>query len=447
MTFPIHEATPIRFQGALPDRVDVVVIGGGIIGVMTAWHLADRGQKVLLLEKGRIAGEQSSRNWGWIRQQGRDPAELPISMESLRLWLEMPETLREAIGFRQQGVLYLANKPGDMAAFESWLESVSGSGVDSRLLTRSAVADLIPTAQAGWAGGILTASDARAEPWVTVPLLAGIAAAKGVEIRENCALRCLDLAAGQVAGVVTEAGRVACDQVVVAAGAWSRLLLKAHGIRLPQLTVLSSVAATVALPEVYAGNAVDSHFAFRRRMDGGYTIAPGDHQDFLIGPDAFAEFLTYLPLMGRTFTNMGYRPMAPKHFPDAWGTSRRLDGDRVSPFEKMRILNPKPNVKALSRLQDRFAAAFPQIGRPELQTAWAGMIDTMPDIVPVIDRAPKIGGLVIATGMCGHGFGIGPGMGRVIADLTLGRETGHDLSRFRFGRFSDGSKLVPGPAL
>lgn len=447
MTFPIHEATPIRFQGSLPERVDVVVIGGGIIGVMTAWHLADRGQKVLLLEKGRIAGEQSSRNWGWIRQQGRDPAELPISMESLRLWQAMPDTLREAIGFQQKGVTYLANRIGDMAGFEAWLASVKGSGVDSRMLSRRDVSALIPTAQAGWIGGIVTPSDARAEPWVTVPLLAGVAAEKGVQIRENCAVRCLDLVAGQVAGVVTEAGLVACDQVVVAAGAWSRLLLKAHGVRLPQLAVLSSVAATVPLPEVYAGNAVDSHFAFRRRMDGGYTLAPGDHQDFLIGPDAFAEFFTYLPLMGRTFTNMGYRLAAPKNFPDAWTTRRRLDGNQVSPFEKMRILNPKPNAKALSRLQDRFAAAFPQIGRPELKTTWAGMIDTMPDIVPVIDRAPKIGGLVIATGMCGHGFGIGPGMGRVIADLTLGREIGHDISRFRFARFSDGSKLVPGPAL
>ncbi|MDZ7908712.1 MAG: FAD-dependent oxidoreductase [Gemmobacter sp.] len=73
MAFPISEATPVRFPGPLPAACDVVVIGGGVIGVMTAWHLAEKGLRVTLCEKGRIAGEQSSRNWGWVRQQGRDP--------------------------------------------------------------------------------------------------------------------------------------------------------------------------------------------------------------------------------------------------------------------------------------------------------------------------------------------------------------------------------------
>lgn len=446
MRFPITLETPAGFAGPLPERADVVVIGGGIIGVMTAYYLAERGVKVVLCEKGRIAGEQSSRNWGWIRQQGRDPAELPIVMESLRIWQDLALGLGDALGFRQTGVMYLANEEGDMAGFQAWLDTVAGSGVDSRLISEAEVAQMMPTARAGWKGGLWTASDARAEPFVAVPLLARLAAEKGVIIRENCAVRCLDLAAGQVAGVVTEAGRIACDQVVVAAGAWSRLFLKAHGVRIPQLSVLASVAATEPLPEVFAGAAADSHFAFRRRADGGYTLAPGDHHDFWIGPDAFREFFTYLPLIGRTFANTGFRPMAPRGYPDAWSTPRWLDGDLESPFERLRILDPKPNRRAVGRLRDRFADAFPEIGRPKIAAAWAGMIETMPDVVPVIDRAP-VGGLIVATGLSGHGFGIGPGMGRVIADLTLGRDPGHDLSRFRLSRFSDGTKLVPGPSL
>ena len=75
------------------------------------------------------------------------------------------------------------------------------------------------------------------------------------------------------------------------------------------------------------------------------------------------------------------------------------------------------------------------------------MIDTLPDVVPVVDRIAAIKGLVVGTGLCGHGFGIGPGMGRVLADLVLGRPIGHDLTRFRHARFSDGSVLVPGPTL
>ena len=100
----------------------------------------------------------------------------------------------------------------------------------------------------------------------------------------------------------------------------------------------------------------------------------------------------------------------------------------------------------LSRVQDAFAAAFPALGRPALARAWAGMIDVMPDTVPVLDAAP-LPGLFLATGLSGHGFGIGPGVGRVMADLVTGRAPGHDLARFRHGRFFDGSPIDLGPAL
>jgi glycine/D-amino acid oxidase-like deaminating enzyme len=108
----------------------------------------------------------------------------------------------------------------------------------------------------------------------------------------------------------------------------------------------------------------------------------------------------------------------------------------------MRVLDPAPNMATLGRVQDAFARAFPALGRPRLRAAWGGMIDTMPDVVPVVDRAgPE--GLVIATGMSGHGFGIGPGMGRVVADLVTGRAPGHDLTRFRLARFTDGTPIRP----
>lgn len=139
-------------------------------------------------------------------------------------------------------------------------------------------------------------------------------------------------------------------------------------------------------------------------------------------------------------------PAAPRHYPDAWGTPRRWAADAASPFEAMRVLDPAPNLGRIERLRDDFAAAFPALGRPAIARAWAGMIDVTPDQVPVLDETP-LPGFYIATGLSGHGFGIGPGVGRVMADMILGRAPQHDLRRFRFSRFSDGSRVELGPSI
>jgi glycine/D-amino acid oxidase-like deaminating enzyme len=445
--FPLAASSAIQFSGPLPAATDVVIIGGGIVGVMTAWFLAKRGIKSVICEKGRIAGEQSSRNWGWIRQQGRDPAELPIMMEAIQIWKNLEKECGEPLGFQQTGVLYLANSAKDTAGFESWLAFAKAHNLDSRMLSSAEVGAMLPGNQGKWPGGMWTPSDARAEPWIAVPALARAAVRTGVTIVENCAVRSLDLQSGKIAGVLTENGRIACDQVVLAGGAWSSLFLRNHGIEIPQLSVRATVAQTAPLPAIFSGASADNHFAFRRRADGGYTLAMGAFHEFYLGPDALRRFPKFIPQVRKNPFGTKYLAASPKHYPDAWSTKRHWSGDQISPFENMRVLSPSPNLDAVNRMQNEFAAAFPSIGRPEIKLAWAGMIDTMPDVVPVIDRAPTISGLTIATGMSGHGFGIGPGIGRVVADLVAGNPVGHDLSRFRLSRFGDGSKIEMGPSL
>lgn len=447
MTFPFTEAMPIQFHGPLPAKADVVIIGGGIIGVTTALFLARRDISVTLLEKGRIAAEQSSRNWGWIRQQGRDVDELPIVIEACRLWRQLVEECGEDIGLKQTGVTYLARRDKEMEDFAGFAKFAVSLGVDTRLLDADETAKLIPGMSKRFKGAMTTPSDMRAEPWVAVPALARLAAREGVTIIENCAARALDIAAGSIAGVVTEKGRIATSSVLVAAGAWSSLFLRAHGVSIPQLSVRATVAATAPLPEVHAGAATDEHIAFRRRQDGGYTLAAGGASQLYVGPDTFRHALKYLPALWANPFGVRYAPAAPENYPDAWSTPRKWDADHESPFERMRVLNPAPEQRALRDIDFGFRALFPEISAVPIKASWAGMIDAMPDVVPIVDRADKIPGLFIATGMSGHGFGIGPGMGRILSDLIQGNPVGHDLSRFRVDRFSDGSPISLGPAL
>ncbi len=445
--FPISETSPVEHPGPLPGEADVVVIGGGVIGVATALFLARKGLQAVLVEKGRIAGEQSSRNWGWIRQQGRDPNELPIMVEANRHWQELARQTNEDIGLVQGGVAFLAENDRDMAEFEAWLPHAQACGVDSRVLGRAETAALIPGATKSWPGAIYTPSDMRAEPWRAVPALARLAAREGAVIVEHCAARRLLIEGGRVAGLVTEQGTVRAPEVIVAGGAWTSLFLRAHGVTIPQLSVRATVAAVDADPMVYPGGATDDGIAWRPRPDGGYSLAAGGFHELFIGPDAFRALPKFLTQLRNDPFGTRFKPFAPKGYPDGWGTPRDWRPDEVTPFERMRVLNPAPNRRKVDQLVNRFAALFPGVGPVSLKSAWAGMIDTMPDLVPVVDRVAALPGLTVGAGMSGHGFGIGPGMGRVLADLATGDAPGHDLHRFRLSRFSDGSRMDLGPTL
>ncbi|MEM6760499.1 MAG: FAD-binding oxidoreductase [Pseudomonadota bacterium] len=445
--FPFHDLGPLTFAEPVPNASDVVVIGGGVIGVTTALFLARKGVSVTLLEKGRIAGEQSGRNWGWIRQQGRDPDELPIMVEANAHWRALSRETNVDIGLKTGGVTYLAETDAQLAKYAAWVPHARANGVDTRMLSATEVKTLIPGLQDRYVGAMFTASDMRAEPWLAVPALAGIAKRAGARIIERCAVRTLDIAAGRVAGVVTEAGRIATSQVVLAGGAWSSLFLRAHGIALPQLSVRATVAALDAAPMGYQGGAADSKIAFRARADGGYSVAAGGFHELFVGPDAFRALPKFLTQLRSDPFGTRFYPAAPPDYPDSWRTARRWSADQQTPFERQRMLDPKPNRSKIRQLTRDFAARFPHLGPVRLRTAWAGMIDTMPDVVPVIDRIAALSGLTVGTGMSGHGFGIGPGVGRVLSALVTGDDPGHDLTRFRFDRFADGSPMRLGPAL
>jgi glycine/D-amino acid oxidase-like deaminating enzyme len=441
----LNENSPVTFADALPTEVDVVVIGGGVIGVSTAWFLAQRGVSVLVCEKGRISGEQSSRNWGWIRKHGRDPAELPIVIESVEHWESISREVPEDIGFARHGVLYLAENERELAVRERWLTVAKDHDLDTRMLGKSELSKLFKDTPHHWIGGAFTPSDARAEPFIAVPALARAAQRKGVDLIENCAVRCIDVAAGRVDGVVTEQGLVRCSSVVCAGGAWASMFCRNLGYDFPQLTVRATVARTAPAVEIFNGSAASSRLAFRRRSDDGYTLAANGYFDHFVSRDSFRYLHPFVPSVKRSFGN--YKLRFGIDLFERLRTTKPWSGDTVSPFEKTRVLNPAPSASAIDAIAIQVKRELPKLAGVPLVQSWAGMIDTTPDVVPVMDRIEQIPGMFVAAGFSGHGFGIGPGAGRVMADMIIGNTLGHDMSRFRIGRFSDGSKLELVPTI
>ena len=433
---------PVHSDSDLPKKTTVAVIGGGIIGVATALELAERGIPVVLLEKGIVAGEQSSRNWGWCRQMGRDPREIPLVLESLKLWRGMNERVGAETGFRQSGIVYLLETETELAAKEKWYaENAKAFGLDTRLVSGAEADRLQPESTRTWKGALYTSADGRAEPFLAAPAMARHAQKLGVKIFQNCAVRGVETTAGKISSVVTEKGTIACEQVVLAGGAWSRRFLHNLEIEFPQLTVIGSVMRTAPLDTGLEKSCSGGKFAFRKRLDGGYTVTHRHLSMADILPDSFRLFFQFLPALKLDWS--GIRLRLGKRFMDEARLKRRWKLDERSPFEEVRILDPEPVHSILDEAAASLRDYYPSFQSMQIAERWAGVIDATPDVVPVISALPKVAGLYLASGFSGHGFGPGPGAGKLMAQMIVGEQTCVDPTPFRYSRFFDGSKMRP----
>ena len=422
---------------ALPRRTDVAVIGGGIVGVCTAWFLARRGVACALIEKGRIAGEQSSRNWGFVRQQGRAPQELPLAMEALRIWQGLGREIGEETGFRCRGIVYASEDEDRLREFEDFRALARLHQLDTRLLTPAQLGRLLPDMRGGWKGGLHTPSDGRAEPRLATPAIARAAARAGAVIVTGCAARGLDRKTGRVAGVVTERGLIEASSVVLAGGIWSSLFAGNHGIDLPQLRVQNNVFRTTPAPEVLAGAVWADDVALRRRQDGGFTVAHGRRMDVHLAPDLLRRFWEFQPAWRQErdairlrFGRQSLREIV---------TRRRWALDDTTPFEAVRVMDPRPYRGVVMETFGHLRRRFPALSGAGIAASWAGLIDVTPDAIPVISPVEGIPGFYISTGYSGHGFGIGPAAGLATAELATGAPASFDLSAFRLSRFAEGA--------
>jgi glycine/D-amino acid oxidase-like deaminating enzyme len=433
---------PVESDAALPEAADVVVVGAGIIGVAAAWHLARAGHSVALLDKGVVAGEQSSRNWGWCRTLNRDEREIPLMQHSQALWDSLPGEIGAEFGFRRNGLVYLTRDPQQIATWQAWLDMAQPYQVGARMIGAEEAARLAPSAGQPWIGGVVSPRDGRAEPALAAPALARAARARGATLHQGCAVRGLDVEGGRIAGVVTEKGRIRARSVILAGGAWASMFLRRHGVDLPQSSVHSTIFATTPGPQVSAGPVSTPDFVLTPLVDGGYLVAARARGRLELTPAGIRYARQFLPSLRRNWKLVELR-LGRSFFQGPDALHGRWSFDRPTVFERMRVLEAKPRAEIVEPALREIVAAYPQLSGIRAARLWAGWIDSTPDAVPVIAPVPALPGLVVAAGFSGHGFGIGPGAGRLAADLATGAPPVVDPAPFALGRFRDGPIRPP----
>ena len=422
----------------MADSFDVIVVGAGIAGTASAYHLAKRGARVLVLEKGEVAGEQSSRNWGFVRQQGRDPAEIPLMMESNRIWRGLERELNADLEWIEGGNLITFADEREKRGWERWVETARGFGLESRLLDRAELDQLVPGNGFDCLGAVYTVSDGQAEPRKVTAAFARAAEGRGALFLTGCAAFEILTEGGAVTGVASERGVFRAPIVVLAAGVWSSRMLRSLGLKLPQVWIRGSVARTTAAP-IHGHIATWTGVAYRQRGDGTMNVATrsADH-------DLTIDSLFLMSRYWRGFRDN--RGLVKLHlnrlFLDTfWSRFSQRGLERA--LTRHRSFDPAPNMATLTRVLDQVREIAPAARDVELDFAWAGYIDMTPDMLPILDRLRAPDGLVLATGFSGHGFGMGPIVGRLVSELVLDPAPSLDLRPFRFARFSDGSTLTP----
>ena len=366
---------------------EIVIIGGGITGTAAADALAREGRAVALVEKSGLAAMASGRTLGGVRQSGRHPAELPLARAAVELWATLRDALGANVDYRRGGNLRLARTPAEVDVIRDLVASQRALGLDLTFLAdNAAVRAIAPALSANVLAASYCPSDGHADPLKATRAFADSARRHGATVREGVGALAIEVQRDRVTGVVTTAGLLACERVIVAAGIDAPALLAPLGLDLPLSTKVVSVVQTEPLPPSLAQvfGVANADCAGRQQVDGRLRFTDGG------SPQA--------------------------------------------------ICAPEPPASVVRNVVQLVAQVLPVAGRAKVARTWTGMIDLTPDALPVIDAPESVAGLVVAAGFSGHGFCLGPVSGLLCADLALGRAPRHDLAAFRLARF------VAGPA-
>lgn len=420
----------------MDEQVDVVVVGGGIVGCSAAYYLARRGVRVTLVEKGEIADEQSSRAWGFVRQQGRDPLELPLMMLGNRLWRQYEDELDADIEWVQDGNLALAVDEARMQRFRDWLTVAQEHGLETRVLSRGEVQALAPKLTGDFIGGMFTPSDGHAEPRKATLAFARAAERHGATLRTYCAAEDVEVTAGRVSGVLTEKGLIRTGTVICAAGAYSGRLAGRLGLLLPMLVVRATVAETTPTEPVTGIGTWAPGVSFRQKRDGSFYIAGGAQSDYDLTLDSFRYMRSFMPnyLKNRRLLRLRAGGALVED------VRSRIPGTRAHahPFAHSVGVEPRPNPGTARRSLEGLHRLIPATREARIRRMWAGLIDTTPDVLPVLGEVDAPKGFIFATGFSGHGFALGPVAGLLMAELIADGQPSLSIHGMDYQRFAEG---------
>ncbi|WP_438282266.1 FAD-dependent oxidoreductase [Pseudomonas alabamensis] len=425
-------------EGPLPAQADVVIVGAGILGIMTAIDLAERGLSVVAVEKGEIAAEQSCRFYGQAMTYRMPDATFQLHHLAKQQWRQMNAKVGVDTSYRTQGRVEVPLDEHDLEQVRAWIaartQETAGSPVPfkTRIVEGRELEQRLRGARSSWtiAGFEEDAGSLDAE--IASFVMAEYAKRLGVKFYTQCAARGLETQGGAMSDVVTEKGAIRTSRVVVAGGAWSRLFMQNLGVDVPTLPAYQSQQLISRAPQAPGGNvALPGNLYFREQADGTYAtsprvvVAPVVKESFLYGYKylpllALPDFPVHVSLNRQLFQSL----FQPTH----WAL------DEVSPFEHNRIMTAAPDIPELNASLERLKAEFPAFEASTLIDQWSGAMAIAPDENPIISTVERYPGLVLNTAT-GWGMTESPVSSRLTADLLLGQAPALDSRPFRLDRF------------
>ena len=371
-------------------RADVAVIGGGIAGCAAAVALRAAGLSVVLLEKDLCGAGASGVNFGGVRQQGRDLAELPLARRARPLWDRLAERLGEDVEFQATGHLKLARSEDDMAQLERYAGTAAEHGLALELLGANAIRLRAPWLGPDVVGASLCAEDGQANPRLVGPAFARLARRRGADVREH-AVVVESARSGDGFATRTDRVEVVSRFLVNCAGVAAGRVAQWFGEDVPLRPLVPNMLVTEPLPFF---------------IDRSIGVCGGG---------------VYLRQIARGNAILGGGA--------GWGDAE--------------CSRSRPATATSLAAMASAIALVPALAGSLVIRSWAGIDGAMPDDIPVIGFSKTTPNLVHAFGFSGHGFQLGPLVGEIIAELiTQGRSTS-PLAPFAIERFTDATKAQP----